>query len=63
MTTKKLTEADVQRTASEMARGKILNEPARFRKIADPAKRMAAARREVYGEHPVLVEADRTATG
>lgn len=40
-----------------MAKEKIEREPQRFRKIADPNARLAAARSEVYQENPEITEA------
>ncbi len=57
----KFSKSDVQHAADTLAREKIDREPARFRKINDPNARLAAARSEVYREHPELVEADHTA--
>ncbi len=54
--TTKFTKADVIGAATKLAKEKIEREPQRFRKIADPQARLAAARREVYQENPELTE-------
>jgi hypothetical protein len=61
--TTRFTKADVRDAATKLAKQKMEREPERFRKIADPHKRLAAARSEVYRENPELVEADRLGAG
>jgi len=59
--TTKFTKADVQGVATKLAKEKIERQPQRFGKIYDPGARLAAARSEVYREHPELVDLDRAA--
>jgi hypothetical protein len=61
MTSKAFSKADVQEAATTMAKEKIARQPERFRKIADPGARLAAARSEVWRDNPELVDLDHEA--